>query len=55
MIDDRRAMYDGFSDKGAHSAKWVQIVNNFLNLSFAGARGVVKCQCKKYHSYKLLS
>jgi hypothetical protein len=27
-------MYDGFNDKGAHSAEWFEIVKNFLKLAF---------------------
>jgi hypothetical protein len=36
MAEDRWAMYDGFSDKGAHSVKWFEIAKNFLKLAFAG-------------------
>jgi hypothetical protein len=36
MAEDRRVMYDRFSDKGAHSAKWFEIAKNFLKLIFAG-------------------
>jgi hypothetical protein len=35
MAEDRWAMYDGFSDKGAHSAEWFKIAKNFLKLAFA--------------------
>jgi hypothetical protein len=31
MVEDRRAMYDGFSEKAGHSIEWVQIVKDFLN------------------------
>ena len=55
MADGRRAMYDGFSDKGAHSTEWVQIAKDFLNLAFTGGRRVAKCPCKKCGNYKLLS
>jgi hypothetical protein len=41
MVDDRRAMYDGFSDKDAHSAEWFEIAKNFLKLVFAGDQ----CPC----------
>jgi hypothetical protein len=36
MAEDRWAMYDGFSDKGAHSVEWFEIAKNFLKLAFAG-------------------
>jgi hypothetical protein len=48
MTDDRRVMYDGFNDKGAHFMKWVQIANDFLNLAFAGGRHVAKWPCKMF-------
>jgi hypothetical protein len=36
-IENRRhVMYNEFSDKGAHSAKWVEITKDFLKLAFAG-------------------
>jgi hypothetical protein len=38
MADDRRAMYDGFSETGKHSAEWVWITKEFLKLAFAGVR-----------------
>jgi hypothetical protein len=38
MADDRWAMYDVFSDKGAHSAEWFRIAKEFLKLAFAGDR-----------------
>jgi hypothetical protein len=40
-------MYDGFSDKGAHSAEWFEIVKNFLKLVFAGDRREAKCMCNR--------
>jgi hypothetical protein len=30
MADERRAMYDGFSDTGKHFAEWVQITMELL-------------------------
>ena len=48
-------MYDGFSDKGAHSTDWVRIAKDFLNLAFTGGRHVAKCPCKKCGNYRLLS
>jgi hypothetical protein len=32
MAEDRRAMYDEFSDKGAHSTEWFEVAKNFLKL-----------------------
>jgi hypothetical protein len=46
MFEDRRAMYDRFSEKGGHSTKWVQIVKDFLNQVFPGGHHVVKCLAK---------
>jgi hypothetical protein len=36
MANDQWMMYDGFSDKGAHSGKWFEIEKNFLKLTFVG-------------------
>jgi hypothetical protein len=38
MADERRAMYDRFSDTDKHSAEWIQITKKFLKLAFAGGR-----------------
>jgi hypothetical protein len=38
MADERRAMYDEFSDTDKHSAEWVRITKKFLKLTFAGGR-----------------
>jgi hypothetical protein len=38
MANGRRAMYDGFSDKGACFAEWFEITKNFLKLVFADDR-----------------
>jgi hypothetical protein len=40
-------MYDGFSDKCAHSAEWFEIVKNFLKLAFASDRREAKCLCNR--------
>jgi hypothetical protein len=45
MAEDRRVMYDEFSDKGAHSGKWFEIANYFLKLAFAGDRREAMCPC----------
>jgi hypothetical protein len=42
MADDRWAMYDEFSHKGAHSTEWFEIMKNFLKLAFAGDRREAK-------------
>jgi hypothetical protein len=33
MVDGRRAIYDGFSDKGAHYDEWFEITKDFLKLA----------------------
>jgi hypothetical protein len=55
MVDDKRAMYDGFSKKSGHSAEWVWIVKEFLNQAFAGCRRVAKCPCTIYRNYRFLN
>jgi hypothetical protein len=40
-------VYDRFSDKGAHFAKWFEIAKNFLKLAFAGDRREAKCPCNR--------
>jgi hypothetical protein len=48
-------MYDGFIDKGAHSAEWFKVVKNFLKLAFAGDHFVVKCLCNWRQNRRMLS
>jgi hypothetical protein len=48
-------MYDGFSDKGAHSVKWFELAKNFLKLAFAGDRREVKCPCNRCQNRRMLS
>jgi hypothetical protein len=55
MADDRRAMYDGFNDKGAHSAKWFQIAKEFLKLAFGGGRREAMCPCSRCCNRRMLS
>jgi hypothetical protein len=55
MAEDRRAMYDRFSDKGAHSAQWFGIAKNFLKLAFAGDHRKAKCMCNRYQNKRVLS
>jgi hypothetical protein len=40
-------MYDGFSDKGAHSVEWFEVAKNFLKLAFPGDRHEVKYSCNR--------
>jgi hypothetical protein len=55
MVEDRRAMYDGFSNKGAHSAEWFEMAKNFLKIAFAGDRREVKCLCNRCRNRRMLS
>jgi hypothetical protein len=47
-------MYDGFSNKGAHSAKWFEIAKNFLKLAFGGDRREAKCPCNRCQNRMML-
>jgi hypothetical protein len=40
MAKDRQVMYDGFSDRGAHSTKWFDVAKNFLKLAESRLEGV---------------
>jgi hypothetical protein len=55
MVDDRWAMYDRYSDKGAHSAEWFEIAKNFLKLAFAGDHREAKCPCNRCQNRRMLS
>jgi hypothetical protein len=55
MAEDRRAMYDGFSDKGAHSVEWFEVAKNFLKLAFVGDRREAKCPCNRCQNRRMLS
>jgi hypothetical protein len=55
MVDDRRAMYDGFSKKSGHLAEWVRIVKEFLNKAFADGCRVAKCPCTICWNYRFLT
>jgi hypothetical protein len=55
MAEDRWAMYDRFSDKGAHSAEWFEVVKNFLKLAFAGDHREAKCSCNRCQNRWMLS
>jgi hypothetical protein len=54
MADERWAMYDGFSDTGKHSAKWVQITKEFLKLTFAGGHHEASCPCSRCVNRRML-
>jgi hypothetical protein len=55
MANDRRAMYDGFSDTGKHSTEWVPITKEFLKLVFAGGRREASCPCGRCENRRMLS
>jgi hypothetical protein len=55
MAEDRWAMYDKFSDKGAHSAEWFEIVKNFLKLAFVGDHHEAKHPCNRCQNRRMLS
>jgi hypothetical protein len=54
MVDDRWTMYDGFSDKGAHSIEWFEIAKKFLNLAFVGDCREAKCPYNKCQNRMML-
>ncbi len=55
MADERRAMYDGFSDTGKHYTEWVWITKEFLKLAFAGGHREASCPCSKCENRRMLS
>jgi hypothetical protein len=55
MVEDKRAMYNIFSEQSGHSTKWVQIVKDFLNQAFPGGHHVAKCPCKICWNYMFLT
>jgi hypothetical protein len=48
-------MYDGFSDKGAHSAEWLEAAKNFLKLAFIRDCREVKFSCNRCRNRRMLS
>jgi hypothetical protein len=54
MVDERRTMYDRFSDTGKHSVKWVRITKEFLELAFAGGCHEASCPCSRYENRRML-
>jgi hypothetical protein len=55
MDEDRRAMYNGLSEKSGHSTEWVRIIKDFLNQAFPGGRRVAICPCKIWWNYRFLT
>jgi hypothetical protein len=55
MTNDRRAMCDRFSDKGAHTAKWFEIAKNFIKLAFVDDHREAKCPCNRCQNKRMLS
>jgi hypothetical protein len=55
MADDKRAMYDEFSNKSRHSIEWVRILNELLNQVFASDCRVAKCPCTICQNYRFLT
>jgi hypothetical protein len=48
-------MYDKFSDKGAHFAKWFEVAENFLKVAFVDDRREAKCSCNGCQYRRILS
>jgi hypothetical protein len=55
MVDEQRAIYDGFSDTGKHSTEWVRIINELLKLAFAGGRRETSCPYSRCENKRMLS
>jgi hypothetical protein len=55
MVDNRRAMYDEFSDKCAHSVEWFEITKAFLKLAFTSGHRNSSCMCNRYENRRMLS
>jgi hypothetical protein len=55
MVDERWAMYDGFSDTGKHFVEWVRITKEFLKLAFAGGHRETSWPCGRYENRRILS
>jgi hypothetical protein len=55
MTDERRTIYDGFSDTGKHSAECVQITKEFLKLAFASGHREASCPCSRCENRRILS
>jgi hypothetical protein len=55
MADERRTMYDRFSDTSKHSAECVRITKKFLKLAFAGGHREASCPCSRCEKRRVLS
>jgi hypothetical protein len=55
MVDEWRALYDGFNDIGKHSAEWVQITKEFLKLAFAGGYSEASYSCSRCENRRMMS
>jgi hypothetical protein len=55
MAEHRHAMYDRFSDKGAHCVEWFEITKNFLILAFTGDCREAKYPCNRCQNRRMLS
>jgi hypothetical protein len=55
MADERRAMYDGFSDTFKYFAEWVRITKVFLKLASAGSHREASCPCSRCENRMMLS
>ena len=52
MGDDRRWMYEGWKNSGAHSDEWVVKATAFVNRAFSlSSIGKVKCPCNKCRNF----
>jgi hypothetical protein len=54
MADERRTMYDEFSDIGKHSAEWVRITVEFLKLAFVRDHHEASCPCSRCENRRML-
>jgi hypothetical protein len=55
MANERRVMYDGFSDTGKHFAEWVWITKKFLKLAFTSGHREASCPCSGCENRRMLS
>jgi hypothetical protein len=53
MADNRQAMYDRFSDNGAHFAEWFEITKTFMKLGFVGGCCGESCPCSMCENRKM--
>jgi hypothetical protein len=54
MADERQTMYNGFSDTGKYSAKWVQITKELLKLAFASGHHEASGPCSRCENRRML-